>query len=91
MFVLSCDSASDVKQALDGVRQRRGGTKTHFAIDLMRNDMFLRTPRPGVLRVGIIVTDGGTEDAGLTRWAAKAAQADGIKLYVVGIGMNVNR
>ena len=91
-FVFSFSTASQIKRALDGVRQHRGGTRTYDAIDKMHNEMFSSSlARPGVPRIAIIITDGESENTDLTMDRAEAAKADGIILFAVGVGRKINR
>ena len=90
--MFSYSNASDIKNALDGVTQHRGGTRTYNAIEKMHYEMFSSSlARSGVPRIAIIITDGESEDTDLTREAAKTARDDGIIMFAVGVGKKVNK
>ena len=59
----------------------------------MQNNMFTQAngDRPGVPNIGIIVTDGRSNNAAATQAAANAARAAGIELFSVGVGSGVSR
>ncbi|KAK2171367.1 hypothetical protein NP493_1068g00015 [Ridgeia piscesae] len=85
-------TATQIKQALDGVEQHRGGTRTYDAIDKMHNEMLSSSlARPGVPRIAIVITDGESEDPVMTEKAAKVARDDGIIMFAVGVGNKANR
>jgi len=84
VFPFRFTTTSEIVEALDGIRQRRGGTNTSDAITTMRN-MFSQNPASSRKRIGILVTDGVADRT------AMIAGDDGITLFVVGIGTNVNK
>ena len=90
--MFSYSTTSDIKKAIGGVQQHRGGTKTYDAIDKVHYEMFSSSlARSGVPRIAIIITDGESEDTDLTREAAMAARDDGIIMFAVGVGKKVNK
>ena len=92
LFAFRYSTAKQITDALDGIHQRRGNTLTYVAIDQMHNEMFsARYARPGVPRIGIVITDGVSNDTAKTATAARAARADGITLFAVGVGKTVNK
>ena len=63
------------------------------AIQFMQNNMFTQAngDRPGVPNIGIIVTDGRSNDPAKTQAMAQAARQAGIELFSVGVGSGVSR
>lgn len=47
--------------------------------------MFTEQGRPGVPRVGVIITDGISKDPKATAKESEFARSEGIKLYAVGV------
>ena len=70
-----------------------GETNTSGALRMMRNEVF-RTDagdRPEVRNIGLVITDGNSNrDENLTLPEARAAKADGITLFSVGITNQIN-
>lgn len=63
-------------------------TDTQAALRLLMSDVFQATngARPGVAKVGIIVTDGQSNvDSGDTIPAADAAKSAGVRMFVIGL------
>ncbi|KAK3731682.1 hypothetical protein RRG08_035352 [Elysia crispata] len=62
---------------------RTGITNTHLALRYVReNNEF----RPGVTKVMVVVTDGGSRQQGSTAREAQLAQDEGFYVFVVGVG-----
>ena len=73
------------------ITQRRGGTGTFDAINKMRTEMFSASrARSDVPRIGIVITDGESEDMEKTRVEAAAARGEGITLFAIGVGRSTN-
>lgn len=64
------------------------GTHTHLGIakmtEIMRNES-----RPGVPKVGIVITDGRSRHPDRTAQEAAAAKALGIEMFAIGIGSSI--
>ena len=78
--------ASDIKAAVGGIRQVRGGTNTGKALHAMVHGYFGRNARPGVVKIGIVITDGRSDIRAHTAHKAEAARQTGINLFAIGVG-----
>ena len=69
-----------------------GGTNTASAIDKMRTDVFTsgRGDRSGVANIGVVITDGRSNDKAKTIQSAMNARKQGMELLTVGVGNNVD-
>ncbi|XP_023932361.1 SCO-spondin isoform X5 [Lingula anatina] len=87
------NTAEALQKAIVGIRQQGGGTYTNRALDRMRERYFLAANggRPGVPKLGIIITDGASRDKALTAAAAAEARAQNITLVAIGVGANIGR
>ncbi|WAR00542.1 COCA1-like protein [Mya arenaria] len=65
-----------------------GGTNTHLALDLMMAQFNKDVNNP---KVAILITDGSSFDQARTEQAAYNAKRDGVVLFVIGIGEDVNQ
>merc|ERR1719300_1219226 len=50
------------------------------------NNTLMSQARPHAARIGIVLTDGKSQESDKTTEAAKAAQAMGVTMYAVGVG-----
>ncbi|KAL3877480.1 hypothetical protein ACJMK2_035181 [Sinanodonta woodiana] len=66
------------------------GTNTAGGISRMRN-VFHEEDRAGVPKIGIVLTDGVSEDTVMTKNQSAGAQQDGIRMISIGVGASVNR
>ena len=82
----------DVVDAMMSMRRQSGGTNTGQALQFLREQTFLtsRGARPGILKVGIVVTDGKSRNTDDTLRQAAKARALGYVLYAVGVGTNLD-
>ncbi|XP_042601882.1 cartilage matrix protein-like isoform X2 [Cyprinus carpio] len=75
-----------LKEAVKKMDYMERGTMTGLAISFLVDNSF--TPnqgaRPGVAKVGIVFTDGRSQDS--IRDAARKAKDNGFKMYAVGVG-----
>lgn len=69
-----------------------GGANTADALQYMRQQMFSQNSgaRPGVPRIGIVITDGSSSNSGEVAIQADNARLDNIGLISVGVGPNMN-
>lgn len=84
---------ADVVAAIEGIRQMRGyRTSTPDALRLMRERGFSEAngARANVTRVGIVITDGRSDDPAKTEAEARRARNAGIHLFAVGIGSELD-
>lgn len=85
---------SDIVNAVNGINYIGGGTATHLAIDEMVKSFTAangaRPANEGHPRVGIVVTDGHSNNFQLTNQSAIRAHAAGIIMFSVGVGTGVN-
>ena len=82
-------SAETAKEAVLLVTQLRGKTRTDLALRKMM-EMMAKDKRFGVPQIGIVITDGDSDNTTATRVEAEAAHKAGITMFAVGIGMAVN-
>ena len=84
--------ALDVVDALMGFKRQAGGTNTGDALKQLREVTFKEAngARTGVLKVGLIVTDGKSRDTDDTLRQAAIARSMGYILYTVGVGKNLD-
>uniref|UniRef100_W5MLJ9 Matrilin 4 n=1 Tax=Lepisosteus oculatus TaxID=7918 RepID=W5MLJ9_LEPOC len=85
-------SAEDIKNAVLKVEYMEKGTMTGLALKHLVENSFseaegARPPSKGIPRVGLVFTDGRSQDD-ITEWAKKAKDAalPGITMYAVGVG-----
>ena len=83
--------ARHVRRAISEITQRRGDTATSKALSTMTNEFFTAEhTRTGVVKIGVVITDGKSDDAAATQREAKAARAAGIHLFAIGVGSQVD-
>ena len=74
-------------QAIDNMDVVASSTNTHLALDTLRTVVF--TPnngdRPDVNNVGIIITDGQSQNREATATAALALKAAGVRMFAIGL------
>ena len=85
----SYSSADEVIKAVSRVEQLRGNTRTDLAIRKMM-EMMADDKRSGVPQIGIVITDGESDNTTATRVEAEAAHKAEITMFAVGIGRKVN-
>ncbi|XP_062846674.1 cartilage matrix protein [Trichomycterus rosablanca] len=80
------NSKKDVKEAVKKMAYMERGTMTGQAIRFLVDNSFSisQGARPGVTKVGIVFTDGRSQD--YIGDAAKKAKEHGFKMYAVGVG-----
>ncbi|XP_051948657.1 cartilage matrix protein-like isoform X2 [Xyrauchen texanus] len=80
------NNKKDLKEAVKRMVYMEGGTMTGLALNSMANNSFgpNQGARPGVTKVGIVFTDGRSQDD--VRDAAKKCKENGFKMYAVGVG-----
>ena len=77
---------NDILNAIDKISYPSGGTNTHLALDEMRTQSFserngARSRSEGHPRVGIVLTDGQSNNPSLTITAALKVQAEDITVW----------
>jgi uncharacterized protein YegL len=82
---------TELKEFVGRIPYRQGSTNTHLALDALRNVSFgpnsgARPLENGHPRVGIVVTDGESNNAQLTIEAAKRVHDADITVISVGVG-----
>ena len=74
------------------IRQSLGGTYTYDALDGVRTQgLSPGLVRPNVARVAIVMTDGESYYPDKTAEAAKKLKDEGVVVFAVGIGDQVNK
>ncbi|XP_053405850.1 collagen alpha-1(XII) chain-like [Mercenaria mercenaria] len=76
-------------KAIDVVPYIAGITETHSALYLLKDEGF-RGSRPDVPNIAVVVTDGKSFHTNLTTVASEELQAQGVVMFGIGIGGNVN-
>lgn len=80
-----------LQAAVQNIRQSLGGTYTYDALDGVRTQgLNSNIVRPDVTRIAIVMTDGESYDLDRTAAAAKKLKDDGVVVFAVGIGDQVN-
>ncbi|XP_071153289.1 uncharacterized protein [Mytilus edulis] len=79
----------DILNAIDAIRLKHGLTRTHLAIKEMTK--MLSNARPGIKKIGIVITDGKSSEPECTELEAKRANDDGIEVYTIGVGESVDK
>lgn len=81
-----------LQAAVVHIRQSLGGTYTYDALDGVRTQgLSPGLVRPNVARVAIVMTDGESYYPDKTAEAAKKLKDDGVVVFAVGIGDQVNK
>ena len=82
----------DLKNAIMSIAYKGGGTNTGKALEYLHSNSFSRASghRPGVPKIGILITDGYSSNKVYTRNEAKNARLKGIKLFAIGIGNSLD-
>ncbi|KAJ7991667.1 hypothetical protein DPEC_G00286260 [Dallia pectoralis] len=80
------NNKKDVKDAVKKMSYLERGTMTGQALRFLTDNSFALSngARPGVTKVGIVFTDGRSQD--YIGEAAKKAKVQGLKMYAVGVG-----
>lgn len=86
------DSKERLQLAIKHIPQYFGGTYTYDALDGMRTRALSPLKvRPGVMRIGVVITDGESYNEKKTIEAAKRLKDDGVVLFAIGIGSKTNK
>ncbi|XP_062601604.1 cartilage matrix protein-like [Saccostrea cucullata] len=81
----------DIKEKIQSVWYQGGGTNTGKALNYVRTQSFpVNGGRPDVPHIVIILTDGMSQDFRYTVQEAAAAHNQGITVFVIGIGDQVD-
>lgn len=81
-------SSGSLRDAVNGIVQRRGATETAMALERMRTEMFSDAhARRGVPHVAIVITDGESEDPVATAIEAGMVHEAGITVFAIGVGV----
>ena len=80
-----------MQSAVENIRQSLGGTYTYDALDGVRQQgLSPKVARPDVARIAIVMTDGESYYPDKTAAAAKRLKDEGVVVFAVGIGDQVN-
>jgi len=58
-----------------------GDTKNNHSLTRIS----FKNSRPGVKKMGVVITDGKSSEPTITEWEAKSAHDDGIDVFAIGI------
>ena len=74
-------------QAINSMDVVASSTNTHLALDTLRTTVFTANngDRPDVNNVGIIITDGQSQDRQATATAALALKKAGVRMFAIGL------
>lgn len=83
----------ELKKKIANIQQILGNTSIGDALSVMRARMFTQRngARPNVKHVGVILTDGESQDKQKAQREAAEARYDNIELVVIGIGKFISR
>lgn len=89
------NNKNSLTNAVNSLSYFGGGTSTHLALAQLTDQAFTlangaRPQGKGHPRVGIVLTDGGSNSRTLTQTEAARAKKEGITLFSVGVGASVN-
>ncbi|XP_036357764.1 collagen alpha-1(XII) chain-like isoform X2 [Octopus sinensis] len=92
-FNLSESNTKEIlKSRLDTIKQIRGNTNISQALLTMKDELF--SPENGgrrnVKKIGIMMTDGTSQNVTATQIAAEKCREENITLFVIGIGRKVD-
>ena len=80
-----------LQAAIENIRQSLGGTYTYDALDGVRTQgLNSEIVRPNVARIAVVMTDGESYYPEKTAAAAKKLKDEGVVVFAVGIGDQVN-
>ena len=86
------ETENEVMEAVHKINQSNGDTNTASALLTMTTDIFAdKYSRPGVVKIGVVITDGLSNFPAETALAAKMARETGIQIFAVGVGRHVER
>ncbi|KAK3106280.1 hypothetical protein FSP39_016752 [Pinctada imbricata] len=77
---------TELQNALLNVKYTMGDTYTHKALNMMLEQGFRFQTRPGVPRIGIIMTDGHSTDPYSLNIAVEEVRKSGIDVFAIGFG-----
>lgn len=81
---------AELNTAIDTVDHEKGrATDTGIAIDWFLDNQ-LPQARPGVRHVLIVLTDGNSQEPGLTKAAARRALTAGLDIFAIGVGHEID-
>ncbi|KAI8783081.1 collagen alpha-6(VI) chain, partial [Biomphalaria glabrata] len=85
------NTKKDVLNAIGKISHEQGNaTYTNKGIKYMRERQLSNAVvRPGVTRIGLVITDGESHEPDLTAAEAKLARDSGIVMFAVGVGSNI--
>ena len=81
-----------LRRGIENIYYPKGLTYTSEGLNYLRKDSFKKQngDRKGVPNVAIVITDGKSNDANETRLEAETLKSDGVFIFSIGIGNNVN-
>jgi uncharacterized protein with von Willebrand factor type A (vWA) domain len=82
-------SPDEIQTAILSSPYLRRGTRTDLGVKTALRDFQLYA-RPGVPRTLVVLTDGMSEQPGLTSQAAASAKEEGLRMFSIGITSGVN-
>jgi uncharacterized protein with von Willebrand factor type A (vWA) domain len=82
-------SRDEIQTAILSSPYLSGGTRTDLGVKAALKDFQLNA-RPGVPRTLVVLTDGMSEQSGLTSQAAASAKEEGLRMFSIGITSGVN-
>ena len=82
---------TNLQPAILRINQRGGVTNTHLALRFLRNTYFgTHNSRSNAIKIGIVITDGISQNTTATLVEAGLTRAAGIMLFAIGVGNYVN-
>ena len=88
MCLCICFSRSQTIDALRMIPHNKGSTNTAAALAFLRTDMFTQAngDRPDVKNVGVVITDGESDNRTATLMEAVRAMNDGTHIIALAVG-----
>ncbi|XP_056003035.1 cartilage matrix protein-like isoform X1 [Ostrea edulis] len=82
----------DVLNAIQKIAYMQGGTNTSFGIQFVRENSFepQNGGRQNATRIVIVITDGQSADPAATKHEAQLLHQQGVQVYAVGVGSQVD-
>lgn len=91
-FLNTYSNRHDVLNAIQKISYMQGGTNTSFGLKFVRENSFTAQhgARANATKILIVITDGQSADPAATKHEAQLLHRQGIQVYAVGVGSDVD-